>query len=436
MVEDTRMSKGQRIMEVLRHLGIERAHIASGGTGEWAHFSSEFPEAVASAAMLLSIRIPEAPARAMGSRLLVAIGEKAPPQFRATLDHCPEARVVDLPGYVGMSWDDVARDHSSLLVSELSEFYKLSEDLVPLELPAQHGNVAGISYSLSGSGPPLVLLPLGFSPSQWEPLLEDLCRDFCVIVMRGPHLGFVEALEERFPAPGYEMVLEALYRELNLHPGQSLLEVGMGSGADTRWLTKRTAGVNPITGVDINPYLLSEAAELIRAQGLEGSITMKLGDAMSLPFPDDSFDASLSITVLEECDADRGLAEMMRVTRPGGRIAVAVRAEDVPAVVNVDLPPDLKSAAERLRRGVSPNGCGDAALYARCADAGFQDARYFIAAETQTDPGSAAASIISGNLSAADGEVWDEGFQRAVRKGTFFVTRFLHCAVGTKPAKL
>jgi SAM-dependent methyltransferase len=245
----------------------------------------------------------------------------------------------------------------------------------------------------------------------------------------------VKALEERFPAPGYEMVVEALYRELGIQAGQTLLEVGIGSGACTRWLAKRTAGASNITGVDLNPYLLSESNELIHDEGLEGRITIKPGNATSLPFPDDSFDASISVTVLEECDANTGLAEMMRVTRPGGRIAVAVRAEDVPGVVNVDLPPDLKSAAERIQRGVSANGCGDATLYTRCAEAGLQNAHYFIASETQVDPGSAAVSLITGNISAADRVVWDEAFQRAVGDGTFFVTRFLHCAVGNKPAK-
>ena len=265
--------------------------------------------------------------------------------------------------------------------------------------------------------------------------MEDLCREFCVIVMRGPHLGVVEALESRFPAPGYEMVIEALYRELGLLPGQKVLEVGAGSGACTRWLAKETGGANHITGLDINAYLLSEAAEMNREQGLENSITLKLGDATTLPFPDDSFDTSISVTVLEECDADKGLAEMSRVTRPGGRIAVAVPAEDVPGVVNVELPPDLKSAAERLRRGVSANGCGDATLYARCVATGLQDARCFIAAETQVEPDSSAVSLIVGNLSASERGVWDAAFDRAVQNGTFFVTRFLHCAVGTTPAR-
>ena len=95
----------------------------------------------------------------MGERLLVAIGEKAPSQFRLALDHCPDARVVELPGYVGLAWDDVARDHRSLLASVLSEFFKRASDVSKVALPEQQDSVAGISYAVHGSGPPLVLLP-------------------------------------------------------------------------------------------------------------------------------------------------------------------------------------------------------------------------------------------------------------------------------------
>ena len=56
------------------------------------------------------------------------------------------------------------------------------------------------------------------------------------------------------------------------------------------------------------------------------------GNAETLPFADQSFDCIFSITVLEECDADRALAEMVRVAqarRPGGRH----RAVDRPAAM-------------------------------------------------------------------------------------------------------
>ena len=67
-----------------------------------------------------------------------------------------------------------------------------------------------------------------------------------------------------------------------------------------------------------------------------------------LPFADASFDCIFSVTVLEECDAGKAIAEMVRVARPGGRIGVVVRAIDLPQWWNPTCP--SRSAARSLRR--------------------------------------------------------------------------------------
>ena len=105
---------------------------------------------------------------------------------------------------------------------------------------------------------------------------------------------------------------------------------GCGTGALDRWLAKKTDRANPITAVDINSYLLKEATALGKREGLEQVLTFQEGNAESLPFADDSFRAVTPCTVIEEGDADRMLAEMVRVARPGGRVGVIVRAQDLP----------------------------------------------------------------------------------------------------------
>jgi hypothetical protein len=44
---------------------------------------------------------------------------------------------------------------------------------MPARLEEDFGEAAGITYHSRGSGPPLVLFPLGLNPSQWEPLFRD-----------------------------------------------------------------------------------------------------------------------------------------------------------------------------------------------------------------------------------------------------------------------
>ena len=64
-----------------------------------------------------------------------------------------------------------------------------------------------------------------------------------------------------------------------------------------------------------------------------------------------------SVTVLEECDADKAIAEIVRVTRPGGRVGIVVRAIDLPQWWHLDLPDAIRAkvtaaaAIGRPRRG-------------------------------------------------------------------------------------
>ncbi len=128
--------------------------------------------------------------------------------------------------------------------------------------------------------------------------------------------------------------------------------------------------------VDVNPYLLPGARALTEAAGLGHRITFKEADAEALPLGSESFDVTLSFTVMEEVDADRMLAEMLRVTQRGGRVGVVVRAIDLPRFLNVSLPAALDArvlAMSAPRVGVSRLGCADVSLYRRFVDAGLAE---------------------------------------------------------------
>jgi SAM-dependent methyltransferase len=172
---------------------------------------------------------------------------------------------------------------------------------------------------------------------------------------------------------GYRGVVRAVVQAADLQPGQTIVEVGCGSGAVARWLAGFTNGANPITALDVNDYLLREAAALTRSAGLSDRIAFQHGDAEELPLPSRSVDVALSFTVMEEVDADRMLAEMIRVTRPGGRVGIVVRASDMRPWVNIDVPANLLAAVEAVPgAGAADLGCSDASLYRRFHDAGLQ----------------------------------------------------------------
>ena len=102
--------------------------------------------------------------------------------------------------------------------------------------------------------------------------------------------------------------------------GSRWLDVGCGTGALTATILDVT---NPlaVTGIDASEGFAAYAREQIGDERAE----FRQADAQALPFPDDDFDASVSGLVLNFLpDPARGLAEMARVTRPGGVVAVYV----------------------------------------------------------------------------------------------------------------
>ncbi len=77
------------------------------------------------------------------------------------------------------------------------------------------------------------------------------------------------------------------------------------------------------TGVDFAAPMLDVGRRKVRAAGLEGRIELREADAMSLPFPDASFDVSaVAFGMRNMPDKLRALREMARVTVPGGQVMV------------------------------------------------------------------------------------------------------------------
>jgi SAM-dependent methyltransferase len=282
-----------------------------------------------------------------------------------------------------------------------------------------------------------MLFPQRLANSQWEPILNVLSQSYCTITLGGAELGFVAVLEARGRSPGYLRAVRTLVEEAEIQPGEAVLDVGCGSGVLDRWLAGQTGGANRIIGMDINRYLLHEAAALAKRKGLEGAIEFREGNAEALPVPDNSFDVSMSVTVLEEGDADLMLAELVRVTRPGGRVAIMVRAVDIPWVVNVPLRAELKAKLEAPGGQVEAQGCADASLYRRFHQAGLTRVKMFPQMAVFDPPlghmGQFLQNRVLGNLSREEQEEYRVAETQAVAEGTFCYAWPHNCAVGTKP---
>jgi SAM-dependent methyltransferase len=124
-----------------------------------------------------------------------------------------------------------------------------------------------------------------------------------------------------YRAVGVRLALlgEQLCEAADVRAGESVLDIACGNGNAALAASRRFARV---TGVDYVPVLLAHAAERARVEGLEA--TFLEGDAEDLRFQDSSFDVVLSaIGAMFSPDQERTASEMLRVCRPGGRIAMA-----------------------------------------------------------------------------------------------------------------
>ena len=108
-----------------------------------------------------------------------------------------------------------------------------------------------------------------------------------------------------------------------IQPGDSVLDVGCGTGAVTLLAKTRSGKDGKAHGIDPAPEMIAVARKKAARKGLE--IDFRVGVIESLPFPDASMDVVTSSLMMHHLPDDlkaRGLAEVYRVLKPGGRLLV------------------------------------------------------------------------------------------------------------------
>jgi len=110
----------------------------------------------------------------------------------------------------------------------------------------------------------------------------------------------------------------AAFRTLAPMPGETILDVGCGSGLFARDIATAVGSSGKVCGIDLSEDQLA-AARVNCAQ--VKNVELDVGNVLTIPYPAAPFDAVVSIQVLEYvADVSAALAEMHRVLRPGGRI--------------------------------------------------------------------------------------------------------------------
>ncbi|MER7765054.1 methyltransferase domain-containing protein [Streptomyces sp. NPDC097619] len=159
--------------------------------------------------------------------------------------------------------------------------------------------------------------------------------------------------DRRFPDDGPRFA--AGVAATGLRPGDRVLDAGCGTG---RALPHLRAAVGPggtVLGLDLTPQMLTAAAGAAR----EGAATLLRGDVARLPLGDGSLDAVFAAGLVAHLpDPARDLAELARVVRPGGRLALfhAIGRRALAARQGRELSPSDLRAEHNLRPLLAASG--------------------------------------------------------------------------------
>jgi ubiquinone/menaquinone biosynthesis C-methylase UbiE len=116
---------------------------------------------------------------------------------------------------------------------------------------------------------------------------------------------------------------------LNLTPGFIVLDVGCGAGASALPAAEKVAPSGKVIGIDLADKLLAIGREKAAQRGLQ-HVEFRQGDMERLTFPDDLFDAVVSVfSIFFVPEMEKQIAKLWRLVRPGGQLAITTWASFV-----------------------------------------------------------------------------------------------------------
>jgi SAM-dependent methyltransferase len=152
----------------------------------------------------------------------------------------------------------------------------------------------------------------------------------------------------------------------SIQPGETVLDLGSGAGFDAFLAASRVGPTGRVIGVDLTPEMI-ERARVNAAAGGFANVEFRLGDIESLPVDGASVDLVISNCVLNLVpDKPAAFREIVRVLKPGGRVAISDLVLDGP------LPEALRRSEEGYTSCVS-GAIGRAEYLAGLSAAGLAD---------------------------------------------------------------
>jgi SAM-dependent methyltransferase len=248
----------------------------------------------------------------------------------------------------------------------------------------------------------------------------------------------IAALDGMAARPEIQRVRSAARAALASAPGQRILDAGCGAGEEARRLAAAVAPGGEVVALDLSATTVT----LARSRHDGGPVAYRTGDVTALDFPDGTFDGVRCERVLQHlADPDGAVAELVRVTRPGGRVCLV--DTDWESLAGDGVPDDLAAAlkAHLYGSGRLHHASMGRTLRRRLVQAGLVDVTAEPVQLTYTDPAEAATVIpvfnpeipAESNMMPADLlEPWFAAVDAATARGEFLVTLTIWVAAGVK----
>lgn len=251
---------------------------------------------------------------------------------------------------------------------------------------------------------------------------------------------YLHMLDAQRSMPFIRQYKQRVHALLNLQPGLQVLDAGTGTGEDAQEMAKLVAPGGQVVGLDFSQIMIDEAKRRVQDPGLP--LRFVQGDIQHLPFADATFDRCYADRIFVHLPDPRlALAELVRVTRPGGLILV-VDGDHETQVLNSPYPEVTRRFFRFRNDGMRQPDIGHR-LYALFKDADLIDVQVEPLTRLTTDyemirpvahyiEGMRTAQEY-GVVTAEEAEQWILAFEEAIRTDRFFHAIMWFITMGRKP---